>query len=194
MSYFPDQSSRSQNIKAELLADLEALEQEQQKSTSVDYILTRQWPKMLVALLAVVGLFIAAYLALYNSHIAAGSLICSVSGSCEDVNNSVYGFWFGIPVSVFGVIGYLALLLTSVVGLRLSGRRRLRATNLQLALATFGFAASAWFTSVEAFILGKWCQWCVASAIVMTIIFALSILDRRSVQQVAVVEEDADVA
>jgi uncharacterized membrane protein len=184
-------NKRSREIKANLQAELEQLEQARQQAAPPqgDYALTRLWPKMSVTFLAIIGLFIAGYLALHNTHIAGGPLICTNGTDCEDVNNSAYGSWFGISVSLFGVAGYLAIGLTALVGLRLTGPALLRITTLQLIFATLGLLASAWFTSVEAFFLHKWCQWCVASAITMTIIFILSIMDRRSVQRV-VYEDD----
>ncbi len=193
MDAFPD-NKRRRDIKADLQAELERLEQEEQQRAITpgdegDYALVRLWPKMLVTLLAVVGLFIAGYLALHETHILGGPLTCTTGGSCEDVNNSVYAFWFGIPVSVYGAGGYLAIGLSALLGLRLTGRTLLRATNLQLIFASTGLLFSAWFTSVEAFFLNEWCTWCAASAITMILIFILSILDRRSVQRVVYEEE-----
>ncbi|PZS05257.1 MAG: hypothetical protein DLM69_01085 [Candidatus Chloroheliales bacterium] len=184
-------NKRSREIKADLQAELERLEQARQQAAAPhgDYALIRLWPKMAVTLLALVGLFIAGYLALHNTHIAGGPLICTNGTDCDDVNNSAYGSWFGLPVSLFGVAGYLAIGLTALIGLRLAGRALLRVTTLQLVFATLGLLASAWFTSVEAFFLHKWCQWCVASAIIMTIIFILSVMDRRPVQRVVYEDE-----
>ncbi len=189
MDYSSD-NERSRNIKADLVAELEQLDQEAAARAAGEYAVTRPIYKMLIAVLAIVGLFVASYLALYNTHIASGPIVCTVSGDCEDVNNSVYGSCFGIPVSVFGVGGYLAILLVALVGLRLGGSALVRVTNLQLAFATLGLFASAYFTAIEAFVLNKWCQWCVVSAITMTVIFALSIADRRSLERVVYEETD----
>lgn len=190
MDTFSD-NQRSRDIKADLQAELEAMEQQEQPQSSPPtqgYALVRLWPKMLITLLAIAGLFDAGYLALHE--LFGNPLICTVSGSCEEVNNSAYGFWFGIPVSVYGVAGYVAIGLTALIGLRLTDRALLRATNLQLVFAILGLLASGYFTSVEAFVLNKWCQWCVGSAIIMTLIFILSIIDRRSVQPVTYSESD----
>jgi uncharacterized membrane protein len=185
---------RSREIKADLEAELASLEQQNQSGANhaQGYALIRLWPKMLVTLLALAGLFVSGYLALHE--LTGSPLICTVTGSCEEVNNSPYGFWFGIPVSVFGVGGYLAIGIAALAGLRLTDHALLRATNLQLACATLGLLASGYFTSIEAFVLNKWCQWCVASAIIMTIIFILSIIDRRSVQPVSYSDEGDDSA
>jgi uncharacterized membrane protein len=184
---------RSRDIKADLQAELEQLEQQEQERAAhlqTGYALIRIWPKMIVALLAIGGLFVAGYLALHE--LIGSPLVCTVTGECEEVNSSVYGFWFGIPVSVFGVAGYLAIELAALVGLRLADRALLVATNLQLAFATLGLLTSAYFTSIEAFVLHKWCQWCVASALIMTVIFALSIVDRLSVQSVTYSDAEAE--
>ncbi len=83
MDAFPD-NKRSLEIKADLQAELERLEQEEQQRALPDnageYALVRLWPNMAVTLLAVVGLFIAGYLALHETHILSGPLICTTGG------------------------------------------------------------------------------------------------------------------
>ena len=37
--------------------------------------------------------------------------------------------------------------------------------------ATVAFGLSIWFTYLEAFVIHAWCQWCVVSAILCTLIF-----------------------
>jgi uncharacterized membrane protein len=49
-----------------------------------------------------------------------------------------------------------------------------------VALALFGLSGvgvvfSAWLTYLEAFVIHAWCQWCVISAILITLIFLLSL-------------------
>lgn len=51
--------------------------------------------------------------------------------------------------------------------------------RLILAATTFGFLFSVYLTGVEAYIIKQYCMWCVASALVMTIMFLLSLRLRK---------------
>jgi uncharacterized membrane protein len=52
--------------------------------------------------------------------------------------------------------------------------------SVALVVGSFvGFAYSAYLTYLEAFVIHAWCQWCVISAILMTIIFLASIPEAR---------------
>ena len=56
---------------------------------------------MLIALLALVGALIAAYLTLYKVGVI-GELVCQV-GSCERVNSSRWAVFLGVPVAAWGL-------------------------------------------------------------------------------------------
>jgi uncharacterized membrane protein len=116
----------------------------------------------LIALTALIGLAVAAYLTYV--HYAELEPICAGGGGgCEKVQNSSYAELAGIPVAVLGLIGY-ALILSSLWipgdGGKLAGA--------MLALVGFGF--SAYLTWAELFEIDAICQWCVASALLMTIL------------------------
>ena len=84
-----------------------------------------------------------------------------------------------IPVSTFGVLGYLALLVVAVMSIQPrwsdSGAIRL----MLVGGATIGVAFSAYLTYIEAFVLHAWCQWCVISAIIMALIFLATLPELR---------------
>ncbi|MEO5588074.1 MAG: vitamin K epoxide reductase family protein, partial [Gemmatimonadaceae bacterium] len=63
--------------------------------------------RMIVAALALAGIFVATYLLLYKLGII-GELSCSV-GSCETVNTSKWATFAGLPVAAWGVGWYLAM-------------------------------------------------------------------------------------
>ncbi len=73
----------------------------------------------------------------------------------------------GINIAIFGVIGYAAILLTAFFASDLS-----RFTGFAMALGGFGY--SIFLTYLEIFKIEAICQWCVASAVLMTILFALN--------------------
>jgi uncharacterized membrane protein len=115
----------------------------------------------LIALAGLIGLAVAAYLTYV--HYAELEPICAGGGGCEKVQNSSYADLAGIPVAVLGLIGY-ALILASLWIPGESGRL----AGTLLALVGFGF--SAYLTWVELFEIDAICQWCVASAVLMTIL------------------------
>src|SRR2546428_11351176 len=69
-----------------------------------------------IALLALVGLFLALYLWLYKIGII-GTLQCGI-GACEQVQASRYAELLGVPVAFYGVVGDAALLAVALLGLR----------------------------------------------------------------------------
>ena len=63
---------------------------------------------MVIAVLSMVGLFVALYLMAHNLGLT-GPIVCGV-GDCGTVQSSVYAKVGPIPVSAIGVAGYLILL------------------------------------------------------------------------------------
>lgn len=133
--------------------------------------------RMLTALVALVGLFVAMYLALYKSG-AIGTLACG-TGGCETVQLSHWSTLFGLPVATWGV-GFYALvfgLAFAATTERFGDSRRL---SLALVLLTgWGVVFSAWLTYLELFVIHAICRWCVVSAVIAVAVFVLAYLDRR---------------
>jgi uncharacterized membrane protein len=118
------------------------------------------------AAVALAGLAIAAYLTIV--HYAGGEPVCAVAHGCATVQQSEYAHLAGIPVSLLGLLGYVAIL----ASLARDGEPW-RTTTAFLALAGFGF--SAWLTYVEVVRLDAICIWCVGSAVCMTLLAVLSV-------------------
>jgi uncharacterized membrane protein len=122
--------------------------------------MTERRLRIAVAVLALAGLGVAGYLTWV--HYADLEPICAGgSGGCERVQTSDYAELAGVPVALLGVIGYAAIL----ASLAMPGEAG-RFAGALVALAGFGF--SAWLTYVELFEIDAICQWCVASAVIMT--------------------------
>lgn len=129
--------------------------------------------RMAIAILSLVGLIISAYLSLYKLGYL-GFIQCT-TGGCETVQSSAYAFFFGIPVALWGVGAYLALLLLALIGLQ---PRWMLERWVALALfgaASVGMLFTAYLTYLEAYVIHAWCQWCLVSAALVTLIFLLSI-------------------
>ncbi len=126
-----------------------------------------------LVLLALVGLLVATYLWLYKIGVV-GELTCG-TGSCETVQASRYAELLGVPVALYGVAGYGALFAVGLAGLDPRRATNLRLTRLLAALATAGVLFSLYLTAIELFVLHAICRWCVASAVIITAIWVLSL-------------------
>ena len=147
--------------------------------------------RMLVALVALAGVFVASYLTLYKLGYI-GTLACAV-GSCETVQTSKWATFLGVPVGAWGVGYYISVLALAIAGLtaRFADSRRL--SEILLGVTAFGLVFSLWLTYLELFVIHAICQWCVVSAILATILFVLSWLDFREISAL-LDEQVSDVA
>lgn len=141
---------------------------------------------MLAALVALAGVFVATYLALYKLGYI-GSLVCAV-GSCEVVQTSKWATLLGMPVAVWGVGFYLTVLAICLIGLTPSFADSVKLSQLLVLLSATGVLVTIWLTYLELFVIHAICQWCVGSAVVVTILFFVTLLDWREVQAL---EDDA---
>jgi uncharacterized membrane protein len=132
---------------------------------------------MAVALLAVAGLFVAAYLYLYKIG-AIGTLACG-TGGCETVQLSAQSRFLGVEVALIGVLGYAGLLLLALLSLqpRFAGRSWPLTGLLIASGVAVGF--TAYLKYLEFFVIHAICRWCVASAVIITILFALTVIEFR---------------
>jgi uncharacterized membrane protein len=118
-----------------------------------------------VLVLCVLGIGDAGYLTYV--HYAGIKVACLASGGCETVQASRYAKLDGIPVALLGLIGYIAILLSLAIRGELG-----RAAGFGIALIGFGF--SMYLTYRELFTIKAICQWCVASAVLMTALVILT--------------------
>jgi uncharacterized membrane protein len=136
--------------------------------------------RMAIAVLALVGLFVSGYLSLYNYGLL-GVIQCGIGG-CLVVQSSAYA-WFpprtisdvGIPVAMMGIIAYGTIFAIAIAGVQPRLVHARWVPMALFALSAIGVAFSTWLTYLEAAVINAWCQWCVVSAIIITLIFLLSI-------------------
>jgi len=135
---------------------------------------------MAVALLSLVGAFVAFFL--LASNLGWTPPVPCGTGDCGTVQASRYARVGPLPVSGIGLAGYLALLALSLAGLqeRLASSRVIPA--LLFAGALFGFLFSAYLTYLEAAVIKAWCRYCVASAIIITIVFAATLPELKRIR------------
>ena len=91
------------------------------------------------------------------------------------MQQSPWAVFLGVPVPYWGVAGYLGMLAVALAGLQ---PRLVNARWVALVLfgmSAVGVAFSGYLTYLEAFVIRAWCMWCVISAVLVTLIFLLSI-------------------
>ena len=115
--------------------------------------------KITGVVLAVLGLGVAGYLTYV--HYAGLTPVCNIAHGCTKVQSSQYAELGGVPVALLGLIGYAGILAALLIPGELA-----RLAAALMALVGFGF--SAYLTYRELFTIDAICQWCVASAILMT--------------------------
>lgn len=133
--------------------------------------------RMALAVVALAGVFLSLYMLLFAFGLI-GELACG-AGACDRVQNSPWAVFLGIPVPLWGLGGYATMFGLAIAGLQpaLLGDRRI-AVGL-LATTGFAFGFSMYLTYLEAFVINAWCRWCVASAIMATILFLLALPELR---------------
>ncbi|HEU4706711.1 MAG TPA: vitamin K epoxide reductase family protein [Solirubrobacterales bacterium] len=118
-----------------------------------------------IAFLAALGVGVATYIAIADS--GGGAPVCIAGGSgCQTVADSSYSHLLGVNVAVYGIVGYLLLLASAF-----RADDAARFGGFLVALAGFGF--SVYLTYIELFKVEAVCEWCVASAVLMTVLFLL---------------------
>jgi protein-disulfide isomerase/rhodanese-related sulfurtransferase len=133
--------------------------------------------KTLLLALSLLGLFDSLYLLwVYTS--PSRPMVCLGSG-CDEVRASAYAHLFGLPLPAFGVASYAILALLIFAEVLFSARLGRAIQYLVAGISCAGFLFSIYLTSLEAFVIHAWCAWCVVSALVVTGIFALSLLELR---------------
>jgi uncharacterized membrane protein len=122
--------------------------------------------RRIAAFVAAFGIGVATYITIADA--GGGAPVCLAGGGgCQTVANSSYSHLLGANVAVLGIAGYVLLLVTAL--LRGDGARM---AGFGLALGGFGF--SVYLTWLEFFTIHAVCQWCVASAVLMTVLFGLN--------------------
>jgi uncharacterized membrane protein len=124
---------------------------------------------MVIAVFALVGTLIGVYMSLYKLGVIE-TLACG-SAACESVQSSPWAVFLGIPVPFLGVAGYASIMALALAGLHPGPSMDRRIASALLALTSIAFAYSIYLSWVEAVLIQAWCRWCIASAVVSTLLF-----------------------
>jgi uncharacterized membrane protein len=124
--------------------------------------------RITMIVLTVLGLGVATYLTYI--HYAGIKPLCGTNGGgCEIVQTSVYSKLAGVPVALIGLIGYIVIF----ASLLAPESETTRFATVGFTVIGFGF--SAYLTYRELFSIHHICEYCVSSAVIVTILMCLSI-------------------
>ena len=146
-------------------------------------------PRLIFAL-SLVGIFTSAYL-LWMYASPSRPMLCLGTG-CDEVRASSFAVLWGLPLPLYGLLMYGGL---AVMAMGVAVARRMFGTRFPLGRSALhaialisgaGFLVSLVLTAIEAFVIHAWCIWCVVSAVVVTLIFGLAVLEVRNPGQVFV--------
>ncbi|MBP9690698.1 quinone-dependent dihydroorotate dehydrogenase, partial [Candidatus Woesebacteria bacterium] len=98
--------------------------------------------------------------------------ICGVGlfSDCGMVLQSKYSVMFGLPLAVWGIVQYLAVMALYGISQILGSRFYKRLLFIQTA---FGFIFSLYFLYLQIYVIGALCQYCLLSAFSSTLIYIL---------------------
>jgi uncharacterized membrane protein len=125
-----------------------------------------------ILVFAFLGIANSWYLA--ESSLTGKPLICNIAGlgDCNKVAESEYSHVLGVPLSLYGVAFYTLLFVFSALLILI----RTRPVYLSLmTFATLGFLASLYFMGLQLFVIKSICVYCLTSAILSALIFALAL-------------------
>lgn len=126
-----------------------------------------------VGVLALLGALDSVYLLLHRLGYI-GTLACTTAGGCDVVNTSRYSMFLGMPVALYGAVGYLAILAVALAGTSDRWAQNRGLDRLLFGLATLGAGFSLYLTYMSLFVIGTACPWCLASLTIILTITAVS--------------------
>ena len=130
--------------------------------------------ELLIIITAVAGFVLAAYI--HHKHKTQQPLVCRIGYDCNKVVTSKYATTFGFKNDMLGMIYYDFVAISYAILLLLPSLR-IPLINYGLLAATGGaFLFSVYLVFIQAFIIKEWCEWCLGSALISTIIFLLAVL------------------
>lgn len=126
------------------------------------------------ALVSLAGLADSIYLSV--EHISGRSVKCTIVSGCSEVLSSPYATVRGIPLALIGAAAYFSafsLATLSAFDYRLAGK-------LLTILVAFMFLTTLWLLYLQSFVIGHFCQFCLLSALITTILTVLVAIARKT--------------
>ena len=129
-----------------------------------------------IFLLGVCGFLVARHIYKHKNN-DKNPLVCPIKFDCHTVTHSDYSKLFGIPVEVLGMIYYALISLAYLFFILTRGAVPVPLVGFVIALSLIAFIFSVYLIGVQIFVLKKGCSWCIVSAIICLLIFALTAMN-----------------
>jgi uncharacterized membrane protein len=124
------------------------------------------------ALLSLLGLADALYLTV--EHLTGATVQCTILSGCSEVLSSRYAVVAGLPLAGFGAAAYFTVF--SLATLAAFGYRA--AGTLLTPLLSAMFIVSLWLIYLQAFVIRQFCQYCLFSAAITSVLLLLIVIGR----------------
>lgn len=133
------------------------------------------WLRATLLTLSLLGTGISGYLV--YAHFFKINPVCLPGAPCEVVLTTRYAEMWGVPLSLLGLLMYLALVLLSSLQLlkRSNGNGTIPIGIYGVALS--GVLFSLYLLYLEAFVIHGYCTWCLASGIVILATLVISVFN-----------------
>ncbi|MBI3026588.1 vitamin K epoxide reductase family protein [Candidatus Woesearchaeota archaeon] len=103
-------------------------------------------------------------------------MYCIVGENCDEVVKSKYGKTFGIENTIPGMAYYLFVFFYGIASLANQNIFKGNIIYYFIVIASIGSVLfSIYLTSVQAFVLKKWCEYCIVSSIASLLILLVLI-------------------
>ncbi|MGH9875503.1 MAG: vitamin K epoxide reductase family protein [Pyrinomonadaceae bacterium] len=122
------------------------------------------------AFVSLIGLADSIYLTV--EHLSGRTVRCTITSGCSEVLSSPYATVRGYPLAALGAVAYFmvfSLATLAAFGYRFVG-------NLLTVVVAAMFLTTLWLLYLQAFVIHHFCQFCLLSALVTSILAVLMIL------------------
>ena len=128
---------------------------------------------IILALLSLLGLADSLYLTI--EHVTGQTVQCTIISGCSEVLSSPYAVIAGVPLALVGAVAYFTVF--SLATLAAFGYRI--AATLLTPLVIAMFLVSLWLIYLQAFVIREFCQFCLLSAAITTLLLVVVLIARR---------------
>ncbi len=136
--------------------------------------------RKVIAVLALLNALVATYLHLWKIGLA-GSLACGGGHGCEYIQGSQYGWFLGVDVALIGAVGYGVVCLVATIGALAQFEDEAWPARLLQLLVFSAFLFTLRLKYAEFIILKGFCPWCAISAVSITVMTVLMVLEGKRV-------------
>jgi uncharacterized membrane protein len=137
-----------------------------------------------IAVLALLNALVATYLHLWKIGLA-GSLACGGGHGCEYIQGSQYGWFLGVDVALIGAVGYAVVSVVATIGALEPFEDAVWPARVLQLLIFAAFFFTLRLKYAEFVILKGFCPWCAISAVSITAMTVVMVIEGKRVGRVS---------